>query len=195
MRANTSWSCENFGCTPRQNQQIIIYTFVTNHKEVMAAASISEKIYSLAGIIEKTIQWKKEGKKIVFTNGVFDLLHKGHIFSLTQAAKEGDVLVIGLNSDSSVKRLKGDSRPVNDQDSRALLIAALSMVDAVVIFEEDTPLKFITSILPGVLVKGGDYTIDEIAGAKEVIANGGKVVINPILDGFSTTAIIRAISQ
>ncbi|TMI97782.1 MAG: D-glycero-beta-D-manno-heptose 1-phosphate adenylyltransferase [Bacteroidetes bacterium] len=159
----------------------------------MATASISEKIYSLTGIIEKAKQWKKEGKKIAFTNGVFDLLHKGHIFSLTQAAKEGDVLVIGLNSDGSVKQLKGNSRPINDQDSRALLLAALSMVDAVVIFEEDTPLQLITSILPGVLVKGGDYTIDEIAGAKEVIANGGKVVINPILDGFSTTAIIKAI--
>jgi len=159
----------------------------------MAPASISEKIYSLTGIIEKANQWKKEGKKIVFTNGVFDLLHKGHIFSLTQAAKEGDVLVIGLNSDGSVRRLKGDSRPINDHDSRALLLAALFMVDAVVIFDEDTPLKLITSILPGVLVKGGDYTIDEIAGAKEVIANGGKIVINPILDGFSTTAIIKAI--
>ena len=159
----------------------------------MAPSLISEKICSLAGIIEKTNQWKKEGMKIVFTNGVFDLLHKGHIFSLTQAAKEGDVLVIGLNADSSVKRLKGDSRPINDQDSRALLLAALCMVDAVVIFEEDTPLKLITSILPDVLVKGGDYTIDEISGAKEVIANGGKIVINPILDGFSTTAIIDAI--
>jgi D-beta-D-heptose 7-phosphate kinase/D-beta-D-heptose 1-phosphate adenosyltransferase len=161
----------------------------------MAAASIAEKIYSLNGIVEKIIQWKKEGKKIVFTNGVFDLLHRGHIFSLSQAAKEGDVLVIGLNSDGSVKRLKGDSRPINDQDARALLLAALTMIDAVVIFEEDTPIKLITSILPDVLVKGGDYTVDEIAGAKEVIANGGKVVINPILDGFSTTAIIRAISQ
>jgi len=161
----------------------------------MAAVSITEKICSLTGIVEKTSQWKKEGKKIVFTNGVFDLLHKGHIFSFTQAAKEGDILVIGLNSDSSVKRLKGDSRPVNNQDARALLLAALTMVDAVVIFEEDTPLNLITFILPDVLVEGGDYTIDEIAGAKEVIANGGKVVINPILDGFSTTAIIKAISQ
>lgn len=161
----------------------------------MAVTSLSEKIYSLAGIIDKTKQWKKEGKSIVFTNGVFDLLHKGHIFSLAQAAKEGDILIIGLNSDSSVKRLKGDSRPINDQDARAFLLAALSMVDAVVIFDEDTPLKLITSILPGVLVKGGDYTVDEIAGAKEVIANGGKVVINSILDGFSTTAIINAISR
>jgi len=161
----------------------------------MTPVSISEKIYTLPGIIEKTNHWKKEGKKIVFTNGVFDLLHTGHIFSLSQAAKEGDILIIGLNSDSSVKRLKGDSRPVNDHDARALLLAALSMVDAVIIFEEDTPLKLITSILPDVLVKGGDYTIDEIAGAKEVIANGGKVVINPILDGISTTAIINAISK
>ena len=156
---------------------------------------ITKKIYTLTSIVEKARNWKKENKKIVFTNGVFDLLHKGHVFSLTQAAKEGDILIIGLNSDSSVKRLKGDSRPVNDQDARALLLASLLMVDAVVIFEEDTPLKLITSVMPDVLVKGGDYTVDEIAGAKEVIANGGKVMINPILDGFSTTAIINAISK
>lgn len=161
----------------------------------MTADSIPEKIYALPGIIQKVSQWKKEGKKIVFTNGVFDLLHKGHIFSLSQAANQGDILILGLNSDSSVKRLKGNNRPINDQEARALLLAAMSMIDAVVIFEEDTPLHLITSILPDVLVKGGDYTIDEIAGAKEVIANGGKVVINPILDGFSTTAIINAISQ
>ena len=161
----------------------------------MSPDLISEKIYALPGIIQKASQWKKEGKKIVFTNGVFDLLHKGHIYSLSQAARQGDVLIIGLNADSSVKKLKGDSRPINDQASRTLLLASLIMVDAVVIFEEDTPLKLITSILPDVLVKGGDYTIDEIAGAKEVIANGGKVVINPILDGFSTTAIINTISK
>jgi D-beta-D-heptose 7-phosphate kinase/D-beta-D-heptose 1-phosphate adenosyltransferase len=161
----------------------------------MTHGPFSEKIYTLAGITQKTSQWKKEGKKLVFTNGVFDLLHKGHIFSLSQAAKQGDILIIGLNSDSSVKRLKGDSRPINDQDARALLLSSLIMVDAVVIFEEDTPLKLITDILPDVLVKGGDYTIDQVAGAKEVITNGGKVVINPILDGFSTTAIINAISK
>lgn len=161
----------------------------------MTADSIPGKIYTLPGIIEKVDEWKKLGKKIVFTNGVFDLLHKGHIFSLSQAAKEGDLLIVGLNSDQSVKRLKGSSRPVNDQDARALLLASLVMIDAVVIFEEDTPLNLITSILPDVLVKGGDYTVDEIAGAKEVIVNGGKVVINPILDGFSTTAIIQAVSQ
>ncbi len=156
---------------------------------------ITGKICDRQSIIGKVNEWKKQGRKIVFTNGVFDLLHKGHLFSLSQAAKEGDKLIIGLNSDSSVKRLKGESRPINDQDARAWLLAALTMVDAVVIFEEDTPLNLITSILPDVLVKGGDYTIDEIAGAKEVIANGGKIVINPILDGYSTSAIIQAISQ
>ena len=161
----------------------------------MTADPFSEKIYSLPGIIQKLSQWKKEGKKIVFTNGVFDLLHKGHIFSLSRAAQQGDILIIGLNSDASVKRLKGNSRPVNDQDARALLLSSLVMVDAVVIFEEDTPQQLITAILPDVLVKGGDYTIDQIAGAKEVIANGGKIVINPILDGFSTTAIINAIAK
>jgi D-glycero-beta-D-manno-heptose 1-phosphate adenylyltransferase len=164
-------------------------------KDIMTSDFIPGKIYTLPGIIERVAEWKKQGKKIVFTNGVFDLLHKGHIFSLSQAAKEGDLLIVGVNSDSSVKRLKGSNRPVNDQDARALLLACLTMIDAVVIFEEDTPLNLITSILPDVLVKGGDYTINEIAGAKEVIANGGKVVINPILDGFSTSAIIQAISQ
>ena len=179
---------------PPLTPQIIIYTFVDKGRNVMTDF-IAEKICSRKVIIEKVNDWKKQGKKIVFTNGVFDLLHKGHIFSLTQAAKQGDVLVIGLNSDASVKRLKGDSRPINDEDARALLLAALVMVDAVVIFDEDTPVELINSILPDVLVKGGDYTIDQIAGAKEVVANGGKVVINPILDGFSTTAIIQAISQ
>ncbi|HKC36980.1 MAG TPA: adenylyltransferase/cytidyltransferase family protein, partial [Chitinophagaceae bacterium] len=104
-------------------RQIFLYTFVIKLKDIMAIPSIAEKIYSLTGIVEKTNQWKKEGKKIVFTNGVFDLLHKGHIFSLTQAAKEGDILVIGLNSDGSVKRLKGNGRPINDQNARALLLA------------------------------------------------------------------------
>ena len=130
------------------------------------------------------------GKSIVFTNGVFDILHPGHIFSLSQAAKEADFLIVGLNSDNSVKRLKGQQRPVNNQDSRALLLASLLMVDAVVIFEEDTPLELINSIRPDVLVKGGDYTIENIVGAKEVISNGGRVVINPVIEGYSTTNTI-----
>ena len=129
-------------------------------------------------------------KSIVFTNGVFDILHPGHIFSLSQAATEADFLIVGVNSDNSVKRLKGTARPINNQDSRVLLLASLLMVDAVVIFEEDTPLELINSIRPDVLVKGGDYAIEQIVGAKEVQLNGGRVVINPIIAGYSTTDII-----
>jgi len=129
-------------------------------------------------------------KSIVFTNGVFDILHPGHIFSLSQAATEADFLIVGVNSDNSVKRLKGTARPINNQDSRVLLLASLLMVDAVVIFEEDTPLELINSIRPDVLVKGGDYAIEQIVGAKEVQLNGGRVVINPIVAGYSTTDII-----
>ena len=135
------------------------------------------------------------GKKISFTNGVFDILHQGHIFSLSEAAKTGDFLFVGLNADASVKRLKGESRPVHSQESRALLLASLIMVDAVVIFEEDTPLNLITAIMPDVLVKGGDYTVDQVAGAREVIENGGTVIINPILEGFSTTSLIEKIRE
>lgn len=156
---------------------------------------IANKIHTTSQLLKKVDQWRKTGKKIVFTNGVFDILHKGHIYSLLEAAKEADYLIIGLNSDASVKRLKGESRPVNNQESRALVIASLVMVDAVVIFEDDTPLKLIKSIMPDVLVKGGDYTILQIAGAKEVIANGGRVVINPIIEGYSTTNIIEQVKK
>ncbi|MBK6935557.1 MAG: D-glycero-beta-D-manno-heptose 1-phosphate adenylyltransferase [Chitinophagaceae bacterium] len=156
---------------------------------------IADKILTQEDAIRRTAQWRLLKKTIVFTNGVFDILHKGHIFSLSQAAKEGDFLIIGLNADSSVKRLKGESRPVNDQESRALVLASLLMVDAVVLFDQDTPLELIKSLMPDVLVKGGDYTVDQIAGAKEVIGNGGRVIINPILEGFSTTNIIQQLNN
>ncbi|MFI5133201.1 MAG: D-glycero-beta-D-manno-heptose 1-phosphate adenylyltransferase [Chitinophagales bacterium] len=156
---------------------------------------IPQKIYTLSQLIQKIAQWRLLSKKIVFTNGVFDILHQGHIFSLSQAAKEADYLIVGLNSDASVKKLKGETRPVNNQESRALVLASLLMVDAVIIFEEDTPLELIKTILPDVLVKGGDYTVEQIAGAKEVIANKGRVVINPIIEGFSTTAMINKIKE
>ncbi len=141
-------------------------------------------------IVQKVAQLRLMSKKIAFTNGVFDILHQGHIYSLSEAAKEADYLIVGLNSDASVKKLKGETRPINNQDSRALLLASLLMIDAVVIFEEETPLELIKAIMPDVLVKGGDYTVEQVAGAKEVIVNGGRVVINPVLEGFSTTAII-----
>ncbi len=153
--------------------------------------SIPGKIFNAEQIIQRVAQWRLLSKKIAFTNGVFDILHQGHIYSLSEAAKEADYLVVGLNADTSVKRLKGESRPINHQDARALLLASLIMVDAVVIFEEDTPLELIKAILPDVLVKGGDYTVEQIAGAKEVMENNGRVVINPILDGYSSTAIIE----
>jgi D-glycero-beta-D-manno-heptose 1-phosphate adenylyltransferase len=159
------------------------------------ADCIPEKIFTSEQIVKKLSQLRLLNKRIVFTNGVFDILHQGHIYSLSQAAKEADFLIVGLNSDSSVKRLKGESRPINNQESRALLLASLVMVDAVVIFEEDTPLELIKSIMPDVLVKGGDYTVEQIAGAKEVIAKGGKVVINPILENFSTTGIIEQLKN
>lgn len=135
------------------------------------------------------------GKTISFTNGCFDILHEGHIASLSEAASHADFLVVGVNSDASTKRQnkKGPERPINNEHSRALLLASLLVVDAVIIFDEDTPYNLITTLLPDVLVKGGDYTIDQIVGAKEVIANGGQVIINPIVEGFSTTGIIEKI--
>ncbi len=156
---------------------------------------IEQKIMDLAKAQSMIASWKVLGKTVAFTNGCFDILHEGHIFSLSAAAKEADYLVVGLNSDASVKRLKGESRPVNTQHSRALLLASLLMVDAVVIFEEDTPLELITALKPDVLVKGGDYTIEQIVGSKEVMANGGRVVINPIIEGFSTTGLIQQIKS
>jgi D-beta-D-heptose 7-phosphate kinase/D-beta-D-heptose 1-phosphate adenosyltransferase len=156
---------------------------------------IAQKIISLPELLQQANRWRLPRKTIAFTNGVFDILHQGHIFSLSQAASEADYLVVGLNADASVKRLKGDSRPVNNQESRAIVLASLVMVDAVVLFGEDTPLELIRALLPDVLVKGGDYTIEQIAGAKEIIANGGRVVINTILEGFSTTGMIEEMKK
>ena len=148
------------------------------------------KILPLSELQRKVAEWKKQGKTIAFTNGCFDILHAGHIASLLQASKEGDKLVVALNADSSVKGLKGSNRPVNNEEARAVVMAALGMVDAVTIFLEPTPREVIVAIKPHVLVKGGDYKVEDIAGAKEVIESGGKVVINPIVEGFSTTSII-----
>jgi D-beta-D-heptose 7-phosphate kinase/D-beta-D-heptose 1-phosphate adenosyltransferase len=158
-----------------------------------AVNAIGKKIYTLPQMMAQAASWRVTNKTIAFTNGCFDIFHEGHIFSLTEAAKEADYLIVGVNSDNSTKRLKGPERPVNHEHSRALLLANLVMVDAVVIFDEDTPLQLISAILPDVLVKGGDYTVDQIVGAKEVMANGGRVVINPIIEGFSTTGIIQQI--
>jgi D-glycero-beta-D-manno-heptose 1-phosphate adenylyltransferase len=156
---------------------------------------IESKILSLPDAVRRVNQWRVLSRTIAFTNGIFDILHRGHIYSLSQAAKEADFLIVGLNSDSSTKQLKGPSRPVNDQQARAIVLASLLMVDMVVIFDEETPLELIKSLMPDVLVKGGDYTEEQVAGAKEVKANGGRVVLNPIVEGFSTTSIIEKMKK
>jgi len=157
--------------------------------------SIPNKIFTAATLPLQLKRWRLLNKKIVFTNGVFDILHEGHIASLSEAAAHGNILIVAVNADASVKRLKGETRPVNNENSRALLLASLLMTDAVIIFEEDTPYNLITSILPDVLVKGGDYTIETIVGAREIMDNGGEVIIAPVLEGFSTTGIIERMKE
>ena len=157
--------------------------------------SIQNKILTLPELEKRLAQWRVLSKTVAFTNGCFDILHTGHINALIEAASHADFLVVGLNSNASVEKLKGKNRPVNDENSRALLLAALSMIDAVIIFSEDTPLELIKSVRPDVLVKGGDYKLEEIVGAKEVMDAGGKVIINPIIPGFSTTSLIDKIQQ
>lgn len=138
---------------------------------------------------------ENKGKKIVFTNGCFDILHKGHVTYLNEAKKLGDLLVVGLNSDASVKRLKGPERPINNEKDRQFVLSNLRAIDFVEIFEEDTPLSLILKIMPQVLVKGGDWKIEQIVGAKEVIANGGDVYSLNFVDGYSTTSIISRIQE
>ncbi|MFN5023398.1 MAG: D-glycero-beta-D-manno-heptose 1-phosphate adenylyltransferase [Chitinophagaceae bacterium] len=158
-------------------------------------ASMSKKIVTVEQAKNIIYGWKLLGKTCAFTNGCFDILHQGHIFSLGEAAKEADYLIVGLNSDASVQRLKGPSRPINNTENRAIVLSNLAIVDLLVVFEEDTPLELIKALMPDILVKGGDYTIDQIVGAKEVIAGGGKVIINPIVEGYSTTGLIEKIKK
>ena len=156
---------------------------------------IQSKIYTRDGIVQQAMRWRFLSKKIVFTNGCFDILHKGHLHSLNEAAGFGDVLVVGVNADASVAKLKGPHRPVNDQDSRSLVLASLVVTDAIVIFDEDTPQALIEALQPDVLVKGGDYTIDQIAGAADTLRRGGEVKIVPLIKGYSTSAIIQKIQS
>ena len=147
------------------------------------------KITDLQGIQKKLEQWRKENRRIVFTNGCFDLVHRGHVEYLSEAADLGDVLVVGLNSDASVSRLKGPHRPIIDETSRSILLSALECIDAVVLFEEDTPLELIRKIQPDVLVKGGDYSEATIVGADIVRAGGGSVRCIPLTPDCSTSRI------
>ena len=138
---------------------------------------------------------RKNGKKIVFSNGCFDILHRGHVEYLSKAAAYGDVMIIGLNTDASVRRLKGPSRPVNDEKARAFVLAGLECVTAVVLFDEDTPYNLIKTVQPDVLVKGSDYKPEEIVGYDIVTAKGGKVVTVDLVEGFSTTKTIEKLQK
>lgn len=175
-------------------------TAPVERNELLETLSLSEELLpaekvcgSAEELLPRVEKWRREGRSIAFTNGCFDIIHSGHIMYLEQSAREGDKLVVGVNSDASVRRLKGQSRPVNRERDRLSVLAALSCVDAVVLFEEDTPVELIDKIRPDVLIKGNDYTENEVVGASMVKSWGGRVVLVPILEGRSTTGIIERI--
>ena len=150
------------------------------------------KLYTKESISPVITDWKTSNQKIVFTNGCFDILHRGHVEYLAKAKDLGTKLIIGLNTDDSVKRLgKSPDRPINNEETRAVVLAALECVDAIVLFNEDTPLQLIKFILPNVLVKGSDYKVETIVGYKEVTENGGEVKTIDFVEGFSTTGILK----
>jgi rfaE bifunctional protein nucleotidyltransferase chain/domain len=151
----------------------------------------SQKIGTAEKAALQVERWQQSGQEVVFTNGCFDLLHWGHLQYLEASRRLGDRLVVGLNSSASVGRLKGPQRPINDEQTRSAMLAALSFVDLVVIFEEDTPATLIETLQPDVLVKGGDYHPDQIVGAETVLARGGKVLVLPFVEGYSTTQTIE----
>ncbi len=155
----------------------------------------ANKITDLALLKTWVKNWQEKGGKVVFTNGCFDIVHLGHIDYLENASKLGDKLVIGVNTDASVKKLKGQTRPVVDENARARMMAAFEFTDAVILFEEETPEQLIRSICPDILVKGDDYTIQNIVGADFVLANGGEVKTISLVKGYSTSNIIEKIKQ
>jgi len=151
------------------------------------------KIFNKNDLSDAVEKWHANGKIIVFTNGCFDIIHRGHVEYLTKAKNMGDVLVLGLNSDQSVKKLKGAGRPYVSENDRAYILSQLISVDAVSVFEEETPLNLIKLVKPDVLVKGGDYSLDTIVGKKEVEQSGGTVIAIPLVEGRSTTGLIEKI--
>ena len=156
---------------------------------------IIKKNLTLAKALKLIHPSVRENKKIVFTNGCFDILHRGHIYYLSKAAELGDVLVVGLNSDASVTKLKGAGRPVNNQEARAEVLGALAFVDYIIVFDEETPLDLINALQPDLLVKGGDYNVEDIVGYREVTSRGGRVVTIPLLKGYSSSSIIQKSKQ
>jgi len=156
---------------------------------------IHHKIFSKEGLVRECNIWRASGKKVVFTNGCFDILHRGHLDLLAHAADFGNMLIVGVNTDASVKRLKGTDRPLNNEADRAFQLASLLCTDAICLFDEDTPETLIRTVKPDVLVKGGDYTVDKIVGADFVKQSGGEVVVIPFVQGYSTTSLISRIRQ
>ena len=156
---------------------------------------INNKIFSENNLITQVTTWRKSGKKIVFTNGCFDIIHRGHIEVLARSADLGNKLIVGLNSDSSIQKLKGKGRPIIDEHSRAILLAGLDFIDAIILFSEETPLNLITSLKPDILAKGGDYKINTIVGHEIIQKNGGEVILVPFVDGFSSTNLINKIKN
>lgn len=159
-----------------------------------ALPKLEEKIFLLEPLQKQVKEWQAAGLSVVFTNGCFDLLHIGHVTLIDDARRSGDKLILAINSDASVSALKGPSRPIVDQHSRAKVLAGLAAVDAVVVFDEPTPLELMVALKPDIIVKGGDYVADEIIGAKEVRSWGGSVKIVPFVEGFSTTKLIAKAS-
>ncbi|MDI9355744.1 MAG: D-glycero-beta-D-manno-heptose 1-phosphate adenylyltransferase [Chitinophagaceae bacterium] len=155
----------------------------------------SKKICSLADAIPTIRGWKKDTNKIVFTNGCFDIIHKGHIDYLEEAKNLGDKLIVGINSDASIRKLKGKNRPIIDEASRLRVLAAIECIDMVILFEEETPLLVIKAIHPDILVKGADYMQKEVIGADLVLQNGGKVQLIQITEGYSTSRIVEKIKE
>ena len=170
------------------------------HHELIAALTPSsgingeEKMLDRARLATRVAEWRAAGETVVFTNGCFDLLHVGHVTLLEDCHRFGSKLVLGLNSDASVCRLKGPTRPIVGERERSRVMAALAAVDAVVLFDEDTPLELIQAVKPDVLVKGGDYSIETVVGHEYVQAHGGRVEIVPTVEGFSTTNIVRKLT-
>ena len=163
---------------------------------MLLSQNIHSKIFKDSESVKPTLaKWAEEGQRVVFTNGCFDILHKGHIDYLFEASKLADKMVVGLNTDASVRSIKGEARPVNNNEARALLIAALGFVDMVVFFGEDTPKELIDVVQPDVLTKGSDYEVKNIVGYDTVMAKGGEVKTIDLTDGFSTTALIEKIKK
>jgi D-beta-D-heptose 7-phosphate kinase/D-beta-D-heptose 1-phosphate adenosyltransferase len=175
-------------------------TAVVTQDELAAAALKAEtlapcRIMTLEEANHQAQIWRRKGYTVGFTNGCFDLLHLGHLFSLEECKKACDRLIVGLNTDSSIKKLKGESRPIQAEIVRAHVLAALEYVDAVILFEDDTPLRLIETLLPDMLFKGADYTIDRVVGADVVMLNGGKVHLIDLKPGYSTTATVEKLQK